>query len=502
MLLLTGALTSKPYAFTSRPWELRSVQSIDIFDGVGSNIRVDFKESEIVRILPRKNSNINENWISDKIRFFYDGLKRQRINNPYIKVKGELKPLKWEKTFKKLRAVLKVFSFEYGSSSVGVLSGSSIDTETLYTVRNLALSYGFFNLGLDQKLRTDVDNPQNYKFQIQFKDLENVDYCLLLGTNPRFEASTLNLRLRKIFKRGNISLGSVGDSFNTTFPIDFLSLSSSTLASIAEGRHPVCKLIAKAKKPAIILGSGVLFRNDSIAILNMLKYLSSCFSTIFQTQLNFNVLQIASNTVGGLELGIKPFKRDDLKQVKFLYTVGVDNSEILRELKTISNSSIIVYQNCLGNRYTNLADFVLPSTSFIENNGVYYNTEGRPQRTQRAFVGPNLCRDNWKIVTVLHQTLSKSIFYSTRAQLNTVISRILPSFYFADSWFIKTESTLSSSFSFGNIYAERFFKTPLKLLIEDFFMTHGFCQASKVMAKASNTLRSYSTNYKFLDSFS
>jgi NADH dehydrogenase/NADH:ubiquinone oxidoreductase subunit G len=201
MLLYTGALTSKPYAFTARPWELRSVQSVDILDGVGSNIRVDFKETEILRILPRRNLEINESWISDKARFFYDGLKRQRLNSPYMKIDGELKKVKWSKVLKNLTSVLKVYSFEFGHSKIGILCGASCDTETLFTVKDLALSFGFSNLGVDRELKVSTDDPSNYLYKGEFKDLEKTDLCLFVGTNPRFEASTLNLRFRKLFRR-------------------------------------------------------------------------------------------------------------------------------------------------------------------------------------------------------------------------------------------------------------------------------------------------------------
>lgn len=502
MLLFTGALTSKPYAFTSRPWELRSVQSVDILDGVGSNIRIDFKESEIVRVLPRNNSDINENWISDKIRFFYDGLKRQRLNNPYTKVNGELKPFKWSKTLSKISSLLKVYSFEYGPSKIGVISGASLDTESLYAVKDLASNYGFLNLGLDSNLKVKLDSPVDYQFQNKFKDLEAVDYCLLIGTNPRFEASLLNLRLRKIFKRRNLSVGSVGGTFNTIFPIDYLSLSSTSLISIAEGKHPVCKELTKAKNPIIIYGSKILGRVDGACIQNVFKLISSSFCTLFKKNFKYNLLHTDSNLVGGFELGLEPFKADDLKNLKIIYSIGVDNPTVLEEFKKLTFSTVLLLQSCTGNRTTNFADIVLPSTSFVEHSGVYYNMEGRPQKTQRAFVGPNLARDNWKIIRVVYQILNKSSLYNTKAQLSTLISKILPSYYFADSWFVKSTSTLSMGYTLGQLYPEKLIKSSFKLFIEDFFMTNDLCQSSKVMAKASESLRSYSTNYKFLDNIS
>jgi predicted molibdopterin-dependent oxidoreductase YjgC len=201
-------------------------------------------------------------------------------------------------------------------------------------------------------------------------------------------------------------------------------------------------------------------------------------------------------------LGLKPFKADDLENLKFIYSIGVDNPTVLEEFKKLTSSTVLLLQSCTGNRTTNFADIVLPSTSFVEHSGVYYNMEGRPQKTQRAFVGPNLARDNWKIIRVVYQILNKSSLYNTKAQLSTLISKILPSYYFADSWFVKSTCTLSMGYTFGQLYPEKLIKSSFKLFIEDFFMTNDLCQSSKVMAKASESLRSYSTNYKFLDHIS
>jgi NADH-quinone oxidoreductase subunit G len=497
MIFLTGALTSKPYAFTSRPWELRSVQSIDVLDGLGSNIRVDFKETEIVRILPLKNPDINENWINDKIRFFYDGLKRQRLSTPYSKINGKLTPLKWSKVLAKLTSLFKVYSFEYGSSKIGILTGSTLDTESLFVIRDFSLNYGISYLGIDKSFKLNFDNPETYKFQALLKDFEKVDYCLLIGTNPRFEASILNLRLRKIFRRGSFSLASIGGNFTTTFPLDFLGLSSKTVVAIAEGKHPICKALVKAKNPAIIYGLGLLERYDGKCFQTLLNYVGSTFFAVFKRHITLNLLHSDANTTGALELGIKPMKKDDLKGIKVIYSIGVENSKIYEEFKKISSTSILVFQNASGNNKTNLADIVLPSTTFVENSGIYYNTEGRPQKTQRALIGPNLSRDHWKIIRVLFQALKKKTSYFTKAQLRTELSKILPSSYFSNLWIPK-----NSFFTFGISSKEKLFKTSLKLAVEDFYMTHSLCLSSKTMAKASILLRSYSTNYKFLTNLS
>lgn len=495
MLILTGALTSKPYAFTSRPWELRSVQSIDVLDGLGSNIRIDFKESEIVRILPRRNPSLNENWISDKIRFFYDGLKRQRLSTPYEKKNSELKSIKWSKTFSKLSSLLKVYSFEYGSSKIGFLCGSSLDTETLFSVRDFVLNYGFSFLGVDSTTHINLDNPKTYKFQNQLKDFENVDYCLLLGTNPRFEASILNLRFRKIFRRGTLQVLSVGGNFSSTFPIEFLGLSSQTLIQVVEGKHPVCKTLAKAKNPAVVFGIKLLERNDAMGLQNLLEILNLNFFKIFSKVLTINLLHTNSNTVGGFELGLPSFKVDNLKDLKLVYAIGVENKKFYNAIKEKFSTSVFILQNTNGDSFTNLADMVLPSTTFVEHSGIYYNTEGRPQKTQRALIGPNLSRDNWKIIRAIFESLSKTTFYSTRAQVVRELTKILPSSYYSNSW---SGHTIPSSFLLDFSTYHRVLKSSFKLSVEDFYMTHSLCQSSRTMAKASELLRSYWTNYKFL----
>jgi NADH dehydrogenase/NADH:ubiquinone oxidoreductase subunit G len=495
MLLFTGALTSKPYAFTARPWELRSVQSIDVLDGTGSNIRIDFKETEILRVLPRRNMEINESWISDKIRFFYDGLKRQRLNSPYVKIQGELKKVKWSKVLHKLISVLKVYSFEYGSSKIGLLLGNRSDSESFFVARDLCLNFGFSNLGLDQKFNVTADNTANYSFNGEFKDLEKVDFCLLVGTNPRFEASVLNLRLRKIFRRGDLKVASIGESFSTIFPVEFSGLTSRTLMDFVEGRHTLCKVFAKAKNPVVLFGSNLMLRDDVKGIKSLFEKLNSNFSTLFQKNLSISPIQTSANIVGGLELGYESFKTEKLRGLKVFFGIGIENTRVLQHIKN-NEFPVVVLQDSHGNTTTTHADFILPSTTFVEKNSTYYNMEGRPQKTQRALVGPNLARDDWRIFRILFSYLKKTTCYSTQAQLIAEGSKILPSLYFANLWFSKREKAPISLLRTD--MKEKLYVSYLKLPIADFYMTSAYCQSSRVMAKASQYLRSYFHNYKFL----
>lgn len=491
MLFLTGALTSKSYAFTSRPWELRSAQSLDVLDGLGSNIRIDFKESEIVRILPRKNSDINESWISDKIRFFYDGLRRQRVLTPLSKQEGRLLSLKWKIMGQKLSSLLKVYSFEFGPSKIGIFVGSSVDTESLYSLKDLALNYGFSNLGFEKSLKINFDNPKNYKFHFLIKNFEKVDSCLLLGTNPRFEASTLNLRLRKIYKKGGLNFASLGGNFPSTFPINFLGLTPLTLMQISEGKHPLCKTLVKAKTPAILYGSSILERFDSLGFQNILNSLTHSLDILFEKILHVNVLHNDANSVGALELGLQPLKKDYVGDLKLIYAVGLNQKQSYKELKKMSDS-IVIFQNSTGDQHTNIADIVLPSTNFVEASGIYYNTEGRAQKTQRVLIGPNLAKEDWKISRFLFELLDKTASYTEGLHLSELMARVLPSSFLLNFWFFDN----SKNYIDVKVNLEVVVSSYLKFPIEDFFMTHNLCRTSKTMAKASKFLRMGLTNYK------
>lgn len=487
---LCGALTSKPYAFTARPWELRSAQAIDWLDGVGSNIRVDFKETEIVRVLPRKNPEVNENWISDKIRFFYDALHRQRLKTPYLKKNGNLEKAKWAKTLHTLASVLRVYSYEYGNSSIGFLTGASVDSETFLATREFVNAFGFSNLGMDQDLNVNLDNPTQYRWNGQFQDLETADFCLFIGTNPRYEASILNLRLRKIFRRGTIEFASIGANFSTTFPVQHLGLTSKILVSLVEGTHSLCKKLARAKNPVIICGSNLLKRHDSIGLISALKSLSG--SVLHENVLH--VLHHDVNSVGGFEIGFPGIKKEELKRAKLIYCIQT-NTEIGH---SIAPNSVIVLQHSHGNQFTKNADFVLPSPTFVEKTGTYFNTEARPQKSYGVFAPSSLVREDWKILQALSCHLNKTLSFGTKVSLLSNLSKILPSSFYPFVWLSWNEKASSSCFSFGPNQKDKILKSSFNLPVEDFYMTPRICRFSKVMAKASEALRVSSTNYRFL----
>jgi NADH dehydrogenase/NADH:ubiquinone oxidoreductase subunit G len=496
MFFLTGALTSKPYAFTSRPWELRSVNSIDVLDGIGSNIRIDFKEAEIVRILPSRKPDINESWISDKIRFFYDGLKRQRLQLPFLKECQNLKKAKWDQALSRFSSLLKVYSYEYGSSKIGLVLGSNLDCETYYSARKFASNFNFSLLGIDKLCKINKDDSKNYKFQSKLKDFDKMDYCLILNTNPRFEASMLNLRLRKNVKRGTLQVAAIGGNFDPTYMVEFYGFSSKILLDLAEGKHKLCKSLAKASTPTILYGWKLLERADSVALTSILQSIRFLFSDVFGKELFLNSLSTDSNSVGAFELGLSGLNKDKLAQMKVVYAINLDKKNLLLNGK--GDVEVCAFQTSHGNDESSKADFLFPSLAFTEKAGVYYNTEGRPQKTQKALSGPNLSKDDWKILNVLFQYLNKSALYGTKSSIDYKMSKLLPSSFFANSWFSRNVQVLAKSFQFGKQRSGKILISSFKLFLEDFFMSTALCQSSKVMAKASDFLRLSAEHYKFL----
>lgn len=483
-----GALTSKPYAFTARPWELRSALAIDLCDGVGSNLRVDFKESEIVRILPRKNAEINEDWISDKARFFYDAFKRQRLKTPYQQKNGSLERMKWSSLLPSLTSVLKVYAYEYGNKSIGICTSSVLDTETIFSAQQFArnLGFSFFTSGSVER-NSSIDNPNSYRSSLRLQDFEKADFCLFVGTNPRHEASTFNLRLRKIFKKGTCEFASIGSNFSNTYFVQSVGLTTQSLISVAEGKHPICKKLARAKNPILVVGSTLFKRDDKKGISVLLEFILSGIGK----KSSFFILHSDVNSVGACEIGFSEFSREKVKRLKLVFCLNATKNI----LQLVSPSSLLVLQDSHGSAMTKKGDFVLPSPTFVEKNCLFYNTEGRPQRSNLVFQSPGLVREDWKIFCALSTELKKAFAFSSFKKLSSGLSKSLPSSSFITLWSSLNLKTQEVSFSLPK--REKLIKSSLNLEIENFYMTPQICESSQTLAHASEILRISSTNYRF-----
>ena len=472
-----GALTSKPYAFMARPWELRSTESIDLSDSVGSNIRIDSRGTEILRILPRFNEEINEEWISDKTRFSYDGLKVQRLNTPYIKKDGKLEACGWGEALK--AAAEKLTSCD-GSEIKGVL-GSSTDSYTALAARDLFSRIGSNDLSQEKGLKAlDSGLPSTYRFNSSIAKLEEADVCLLIGIDTRYEASMINVRLRKRYLEGNFDIAVVGSPVDLTFEVNHLGTSLSTLAQIAEGKHPFSRTLAQAEKPVIIIGGDLLNSDEAEVASNLLAYIKKGLPNLNTSSWNgINVLPTGANQVGHMDLGLNYSASTNSK---VLYLLGADSYEV-----DASANDFIIYQGHHGDINAGKADIILPGAAFTEKTAPYINVEGRTQETRRVFLAPDLAREDWKILRALSEVIGTTfkLPYDDVDQLKKRLAHVSPSSEF------KNEIIPCSYGSFEEIVElpNRASFKPLNSSVNDFYKTDSITRASRVMTKCSSTYK-------------
>lgn len=419
-----GALTSKPYAFTARPWELKSTETIDVTDSLGSNIRVDVRGSSILRILPKLNEEINEEWISDKTRFSYDGLQRQRLHHPMIRIGNNMKTVSWEEAFEKIAKTIS----NYSSHQIIGLLGSQLDVETALSVKEFLFRLGCHQIYFDQFYNGEVLKNQEYSDEFSHSfllnqsiaGLEKVDNCLLIGVDPRFEATLVNTRLRKRYLQGNFRIASIGPHLDLTYPIQELGQDLDVLLQIAEGRHPFCKYLAKNKKSVIIVGNYINRMQSSQGIHSIIKQLAGGLKNLH----SFNILHSFSGLTGYNELGItNHFLPHDFHlnndKPKCLFIVGSDEINIRS-----TSDQFVIYIGHHGDKSAPIADIILPSATFIEKeNSTYLNIEGRSQKTKLVFYPPANAREDWEILRALSEVLHRQLPYDTKEEVQLEVDR-------------------------------------------------------------------------------
>ena len=378
-----GALTSKPYSYEARPWELNKVETIDVMDAVGSNIRMDSKGWEVKRVLPRINDEINEEWISDKTRYACDGLLNNRLDVPYIRVNGKLKETSWKDAYN--------FFIENTKKkkTFGGIVGQTIDLETSFAFKELFLNvFKSSQVDFRQKdLQFDTSNEFNYLFNTKIENIEDCDFILLVGTNPRLEATIVNSKIRKAVKKG-CKVYSIGNPGDLHYEYQVLGDNISIIKDLIDGKISQANEIRNSKKPAIIIGESSLDFNSSKATINLTKKL---LSDINQLQ-GFNILHQSSCNVGSLKLGLQS---DDLKKVysaDVLYLLNADEIKVQKE-----KDQFIVYQGTHGGENSEIADIIFPSAAYSEKDGSYANLEGRIQKSFKASYPPGLAKEDWKI---------------------------------------------------------------------------------------------------------
>jgi len=476
-----GALTSKPYTFMARPWELRSTESIDISDGVGSNIRIDSRGTQILRILPRFNEEVNEEWISDKARFSYDGLRVQRLDSPYRRA-GDMYKTTWEEAFENIKALHghSDVATSVDGSQVGGIVGDLVDSESAFAFKKYLSRLGSSNITVMEHTGNYAisDNLcKDYTFNTSISELEKADAVLLIGVDPRYEAPMINLRLRKRYLEGELKVGYIGAPVDLTFPVEHVSLGTSGLQDIAQGRHPFCQTLAKAKYPVIICGSALFELEESGHLANLLSITKNNIPYLLKGWYGYNVLSNNCNDVGLRNIG---FSRE-LPNLRILYLLGADFENIDYHLcKT--GCPYVIYIGHHADSSVGIADVVLPSTAFTEKRGLYTSTEARVQETNPVLKGPGLAREDWKIFTALSEvicrkTSGKFPFTELRAQLHKIVPTV-HSKSDRDSAVVLTDSF---EFSFreyaycGNFHSK----------MSNFYLTNSITRASRVMGQCS-----------------
>jgi NADH-quinone oxidoreductase subunit G len=474
-----GALNSKPYAYRARPWELKKTESIDVLDAVGCNIAVDTRGNEVMRVLPRLHEEINEEWISDKARFAYDGLKKRRLDVPMVKRAGRLRPTGWREAFGAIKAQLDGL----GGEQIATIVGDLVECESMVVIRDLMASLGSPHLDCRQDgARLDAKARCSYLFNTTIAGIEQADLCLLIGTNARFEAPLVNARIRKRWLRGGFTIARIGQPDDLTYPVTELGAGPQSLAEIVDGSHDFCDRLRSAKRPMLIVGQGAVARPDGSAILAAARAIAEGFGMIADDWNGFNVLHTAAARVGGLDLGLVPGKAGaDVEgilkaagkgEIKAVYLLGADEIDTDR-----LGDAFVIYQGHHGDRGAARADVILPGAAYTEKDGVYVNTEGRPQRAKRAIFPPGDAKEDWRILRALSEALGQTVPLNTLGEVRARMTELAPHLAEPDH----IERAPWQSFGRQAKLGSAAFVSP----IEDFYRTDPISRASTVMAECS-----------------
>ena len=464
-----GALTSKPYAFEARPWELKKTETIDVMDAVGSNIRVDTNGWEVKRVLPRINEDINEEWISDKTRYACDGLLKQRLDTPYIRENGKLKKTSWDEALQLL--INKIKSFK--PNEIAGLVGDLPDLESIYSFKNFFIKcIGSTNFECrSEKTYLNPKERMNYLFNSSINGIEEADLILLVGANPRLEATILNLRIRKSYIKNKLKIYSVGDPGDLTYPYEKIGNSTSVIKEIISGNHPISKKIKMSKKPMIIIGESALFDPSGQYVFESLKKFFSDNNFIRDDWNGFNILTQQASKVGAIDLGIYSLNEkenftffDNLEnnRFKFIYLLGADNINFEKKDK------FIVYQGSHGDRGAEIADIILPGAAYTEKNGLFVNLEGKIQTAYKASYPPGEALEDWMIFRDIAAMMKKSIGFSSIENLKESINKTIQQK-------ISNDMRITPEINF----------VEKNILIKpiDYYYTNSIARASKVMSE-------------------
>ncbi|MGB0314393.1 MAG: NADH-quinone oxidoreductase subunit NuoG [Parvibaculales bacterium] len=463
-----GALTSRPYAFTARPWELRKTETIDVMDALGSNIRVDMRGREAMRIMPRNHDDVNEEWLSDKSRFVWDGLNTQRLDRPFIRRDGKLVPASWDEAFDLVESKLKG-----KGDKTAAIAGDLVCAEGQFALKGLmdALESPHVDCRQDG---AKISGPRgNYLFNASIAGIEEADALLLIGSNPRLEAPVLNARIRKRYLAGNFPIASIGEAVDLTYKAEFIGAGADTLADLLAGKQSFADTLKNAENPMIIVGQGALTRDDGAAVL------ASAIELAEKTGASFNMLHTAAARVAGLDLGLVPGEGGfDVAAMQEAAQSGALENVILYGADEIAGASLgnafVVYIGSHGDRGAHRADVILPAAAYTEKQATYVNTEGRAQMTEQAATPPGEAREDWKIFRALSARLDVTLPYDNLNELRAAMYEAAPHLAQLDEIVAADAPQAPSHDGLGT--------DAFTYAVSDFYFTNPIARASAIMA--------------------
>ncbi|MAS86791.1 MAG: NADH-quinone oxidoreductase subunit G [Micavibrio sp.] len=468
-----GALTSAPYTFTARPWELKKTETIDVMDAVGSNIRVDSRGNEVMRVLPRLNEDVNEEWISDKTRFAYDGLKYQRLDRPYIRKDGKLTAVSWDEALAFTAAKLKGVD----GKEIAAVAGDLVDVESVVALKDLMKGLGSSHMDCrPDGTKFEIQSRADYLFNTGIADIEQADAILLIGTDPRHEAPLINARIRKTWLQSKVKVGLIGTPVELTYPYEHIGTSPEDLESLTRARSGFAKILKDAKNPVVIVGTGALRHTDGYDVHALAKQYAMKIGA------GFNVLHVAAGRVGALDVGFVPQKGgyDIFKMVnagkkdklKAVYLLGVDELDTRAAFGT---ETFMIYQGHHGDNGARHADVIFPGAAYTEKNALYVNTEGRVQQAKRAVFPVGDAKEDWTILRALSEKMGKTLPYNTHQELRNRIFKEFPHLAQLNTKPIEALVASEHTASVGNKAFQR--------VVTNFYQTDPISRASVTMTK-------------------
>ena len=480
-----GALTSKPYVFEARPWELKKTETIDVMDAVGSNIRVDTYGWEVKRVLPRINEDINEEWISDKTRYACDGLLNQRLDSPFIKKNGKFNKVTWPEAYDLIKGKIKTIK----PDKICGISGDLINMETLYIFKE------FFNKSLksnnlesrSEQVYLNPKKRENYLFNSSINGIEESDFIFLIGTNPRFEATILNSRIRKAYVQKKVKIISLNDVGDLTYPYQKLNGNTNIIKEIIEDKHEISKLIKEAKKPIVIIGQSALISQSGKYIFESIKFYLNKNNKILENWNSLNIISESASITGSFDLGIYKTSNGlnqvliDLKNHNYeiVYLLGQDS------LKFKKNNEFIIYQGSHGDNGAELADVILPGSAYTEQDGYFTNLEGKLQKAYKASYPPGEAKEDWLIINELSKIITNKEIFKNKEELENSMLNYL---------------NLFKKNNISKTYSEKldlnFIDEKIKIKNLDYYYSNSIARSSKTMFQCrseKNNLQSTGT---------